>query len=538
MALAEYARKRDFKKTNEPDARRFKNGVGSRFVIQKHAASRLHYDFRLELDGVLKSWAVPKGVPFAKGEKRLAVQVEDHPVSYINFEGTIPKGQYGGGTVMVWDKGFFSTDVKSPVRELAGGKLHFKLDGEKLHGDWYLVRLRDGNQWLLIKGGEDLKPVSKKADDTSALSGKTMAQLGNSDSVWQSKPREPENSFKSKIRAKVSRVKIPAVKKNARVEFVEPMKARLAESPPPKGDWIYEIKFDGFRALGFKNGDDVRLLSRNEKDFGEKFPEIVEAVGALKTDDAIIDGEIVALDRKGISSFQELQAFELGEKRPQIFFYAFDLLRLDGRDLKNQPLIERKAQLEKLLKIKSPMIRYSASLGEDVGKLLKHAEKLGLEGLIGKRKDSHYESGRRSGAWIKLKLHHEQEFVIGGYTNPEGSREHFGSLLLGFYENGKLKFCGKVGTGFDARLLKKLYSQFQEISQKDCPFANLPELHGSRYSPGLTVAEMKRCHWLKPQQVGQIKFAEWTRDAKLRQPVFLGLREDKVASEVVREKAI
>jgi bifunctional non-homologous end joining protein LigD len=530
MSLKEYTRKRNFGETAEPKAARRKQS-GHRFVIQKHAASRLHYDFRLEINGVLKSWAVPKGVPFAKGEKRLAVQVEDHPVSYINFEGTIPKGQYGGGTVMVWDKGIYVANVESPLKELEKGKLHFALSGKKLRGEWYLVQLRGGTQWLLIKGGEDLKPVSKKLDDTSALSGKTMAQLSANGAVWQSKPRAPENSFKAKLRAKISKPKkLP-------VQFIEPMKARLAESPPHGDDWIYEIKFDGFRALAFKNGDDVRLLSRNEKDFGEKFPDIADAVAALKIDDAILDGEIVALDVKGISSFQLLQAYELGEKRPPLFYYVFDLLRLDGKDLKAQPLIGRKAQLEKILKKNSGIVRLSASLGENAGKLLKSVEKLGLEGLIGKRKDSIYEPGKRSGAWIKLKLHHEQEFVIGGFTNPEGSRHHFGALLLGFYEDKKLRFCGKVGTGFDSKLLKMLYSQFEGIACDDCPFANLPEKRSGRFGAGITTAEMKRCHWVEPQLVAQIKFSEWTRDEKLRQPVFLGLREDKGAAEVVREKA-
>jgi len=539
MALAEYARKRNFKKTDEPKAA-VGNKKRSRFVIQKHAASRLHYDFRLEMDGVLKSWAVPKGVPFAKGEKRFAVQVEDHPVSYINFEGTIPKGQYGGGMVMVWDKGTFSTDGKSSLWELSNGKLHFTLDGKKLHGDWHLVQLRDSKQWLLIKGGEDLKPISQKLDDTSALSGKTMAQLSANGSVWQSKPSElkntAKNSFKEKIRAKTSKKSGVNRANHLPVKFIEPMKARLAESPPHGDDWIYEIKFDGFRALAFKNGDGVRLLSRNEKDFNDKFPEIVGAIAALKIDDAIIDGEIVALDTKGISSFQLLQAFEMGEKRPPIYFYAFDLLRLKGKDLRGQTLTERKSQLEQLLGKKTGLIRYSAPLGKNAEKLLKQAEKLGLEGLIGKRKDSIYEPGRRSGAWIKLKLHREQEFVIGGYSGPEGSRQHFGALLVGFYEKDKLKFCGKVGTGFNSKLLGNLFSQFKKIAGEDCPFVNLPEKRSGRFGAGVTAAEIKKCHWVEPQLVAQIKFSEWTRDEKLRQPVFLGLREDKNASEVVREK--
>lgn len=531
MSLKEYTRKRNFGKTAEPKATRGNDSDGHRFVIQKHAASRLHYDFRLEINGVLKSWAVPKGVPYTKGERRLAVQVEDHPISYINFEGTIPERQYGGGTVMVWDQGTFLTGGKSPLWELSNGKLQFTLAGKKLHGDWHLVQLHDSKQWLLIKGGEDLKPISKKLDDISAFSGKTMAQLSKNGASWQSKQREPTNSFKAKIRGIIS------ASKASPLRFIEPMKARLAESPPPDGDWIYEVKFDGFRALALKNGDEVRLLSRNEKDFSGKFPEIVQAIGSLKIDDAILDGEIVALDPKGISSFQLLQAYEVGEKRPPIFFYAFDLLRLKGKDLRGQKLAQRKAQLEQILKKHSGIVRFSASLGEKPGKLLKSVEKYGLEGLIGKRKDSIYEAGKRSGAWIKLKLHHEQEFVIGGFTNPEGSRRHFGALLIGFFKKKKLKFCGKVGTGFNAKSLGALFSRFQKIARDDCPFVNLPETRGSRYSPRITAFEMKKCHWVEPEMVAQIKFSEWTRDDKLRQPVFLGLREDKNPAEVVREKA-
>ncbi|HEU6447233.1 MAG TPA: non-homologous end-joining DNA ligase [Verrucomicrobiae bacterium] len=535
LALEEYSRKRDFQKTTEPKANIGKSH-GNRFVIQKHAATRLHYDFRLEMNGVLKSWAVPRGIPTVRGEKHLAVQVEDHPRSYVDFEGTIPKGQYGGGTVMVWDHGTFSTDTKSPSKELDSGKLHFTLAGKKLRGDWHLTRMRDKKNWLLIKSGESLKPISVKADDTSALSGKTMKQLGESGSTWESKPRnEEKKSFAAKIR------KI-AKRKTSILKFVEPMKAKLAASPPSHGDWIYEIKFDGFRALALKSGDRVQLLSRNNKDFNDKFPEIAEAVATLEADEVILDGEIVALDKKGVSSFQLLQAFELGQERPPIFFYVFDLLQLNAEDLKNQPLVERKARLETILNHGptrsrgANLIRFSSSLGANARPLLKQAEKLGLEGLIGKRKDSIYEPGRRSGAWIKLKLHREQEFIIGGYSDPEGSRSHFGALLVGFYEKRKLKFCGKVGTGFNTKLLSSLHAQFKKIARDECPFINLPESRAGRYGAGVTKAEMKRCHWIEPALVCQIKFSEWTRDAKLRQPVFLGLREDKDAAEVVREK--
>jgi bifunctional non-homologous end joining protein LigD len=519
MSLKEYKKKRDFAKTLEPPPSRLSNGNERHFVVQKHDASRLHYDFRLELDGTLKSWAVPKGIPTAKGEKRLAVHVEDHPVSYMEFEGVIPKGQYGGGTVMVWDIGTFEPAGPADVES---GKLHFVLKGKKLKGEWRLVRMREGDQWLLIRGGEDMRPISKKMDDTSALSGKSMKQLAANGRVWQS-------NRQSTPRAANAAAPKP-------VKFIEPMKARLLESPPA-GDWIYEIKFDGFRALAFKRNGEVRLLSRNEKDFGAKFSDVRDAIARLDVDDAIIDGEIVALDDQGRSSFQLLQRFELGEVRPPLFFYAFDLLRLHGEDLTRQPLLRRKSQLEQILKNAPEIIRYSASLGNDAKPLLPKIRKLGLEGLIGKRTDSDYEPGRRSGAWIKLKLHQEQEMVIGGYTDPEGSRTHFGSLLIGFYENKKLIFAGKVGTGFTEAILGSVHSRLKEIASDNCPFSNLPEPRGGRYGKNITAAEMKRCHWVEPVLVCQAKYSEWTQDGKLRHPVYLGLREDKDAGEVVRERA-
>ncbi len=569
MSLKEYVRKRNFSKTAEPKSGRVSRGkkAGSRFVVQKHAASRLHYDFRLEIGGTLKSWAVPKGVPYKKGDRRLAVHVEDHPVSYIDFEGTIPKGQYGGGTVMVWDRGTFEPLTDTPAKDLEKGKLHVVLHGKKLRGEWYLVQLRGGDEWLLIKGSEDMKPVSEKQDDTSVLSGKSMEQLSRgAGRVWQSNRKEPK-SFKAEIaeaahaaekirvksddaaapvgRALRARRPAPSARKKPRTSaranptphFIEPMKALLVDAPPA-GDWIYEIKFDGFRAIAFRDARGTRLLSRNNKDFAQKFPEIVDAVSAVDVRDVILDGEVVALDDKGRSSFQLLQAHDLGQERPPLFFYVFDLLQLNGKNLQSLPLTERKAALEKLLAKDAPAaIRYSASLGNEPDTLLAQAKKLGLEGLIGKRPESHYEPGKRTGAWVKLKLHHEQEFVIGGYTPPGGSRPHFGALLVGVYEGKQLKFAGKVGTGFNTKLLRSLHAQFQKIAADTCPFVDLPDKRAGRYGAGVTAAEMKRCHWVKPVLVAQIKFTEWTRDDRLRHPVFLGLREDKPATEVVREQA-
>lgn len=516
MSLREYKRKRDFHKTAEPAGKVTKRS-SHRFVIQKHAASHLHYDFRLELGGTLKSWAVPKGMPYKKGEKRLAVHVEDHPIDYIDFEGAIPKGEYGGGTVMVWDRGTFEPLSKAPLKELKGGKLHFVLHGEKLEGEWYLVRLREGRHWLLIRGSDDMRPVSRKMDNSSALSGKTMKQLALGDRVWHSHPVE-----KPRVKTRLPR-------------FIEPMKAKLVDAAPA-GDWIYEIKFDGWRALAMKGGGELRLLSRNQKDFSAKFPEIAQAISDLSSDGVVLDGEIVALDPKGRSSFQLLQAFDLGEKRPPILFYAFDLLELDGKSLRTLPIEERKKHLEKVLKNAPDLLRFSDALGTEAEPLLKQAAKLGLEGLIGKKLGSHYEAGRRSGSWIKLKILNEQEFVIGGYTDPEGTRKHFGSLIVGVHEKGKLLCTGKVGTGFNQKLLASLHAAFGKIGQKTCPFANLPHKDSGRWGQGITPAEMKRCHWLKPRMVCQLKFTEWTRDGRLRHPVFLGLRKDKHPREVVREK--
>ncbi|MEA3188801.1 MAG: bifunctional non-ous end joining protein LigD, partial [Chthoniobacter sp.] len=539
------------------------------FVIQKHDASRLHYDFRLELDGVLKSWAVPKGVPFAKGDRRLAMHVEDHPLDYARFEGIIPKGQYGGGTVMVWDIGTWEPmGSPNPARDLAEGKLHFALRGKKLDGEWTLIAIknaREENAWLLLKSGEAIHAISKKRDDESVLSGRTMARIAaERDAEWQSNRKQDTSGrpFKENIRGKMkelgkpeSRKKIPLVraKKSAtsfpaflpslsknlprtKPAFVEPMKAKLADAPPAGEGWIYELKFDGFRALAIKRGQTVELLSRNNKDLSKKFPDLIPAVQGLRVENAVIDGEIVALDEQGRSSFQLLQAYEMNEEQPPICFYAFDLINLDGRNLASLPLTDRKAALEKLLGDAPESIRFSASLSGDVHKLLAEVKQRGLEGVIGKRSDSLYEIGKRSGSWVKLKVTNEQEFVIGGYTAPQGARKFFGALLVGFYEKKQLVFTAKVGTGFSEKLLRELHRRFASERRESCPFVNLPTKRSGRWGQGITNAEMKRCTWIEPRFVCQVRFTEWTRDAGLRHPAFLGMRDDKDPREVVREK--
>jgi bifunctional non-homologous end joining protein LigD len=318
--------------------------------------------------------------------------------------------------------------------------------------------------------------------------------------------------------------------------FVEPMMAKLV-TQRPRGDWIYEIKHDGYRALVLIAGKEIKVLSRNEKDFGHRFPEAVESFSKLKIQDAIIDGEIVALDDQGRSSFQLLQQYFMGKQKPSLAFYAFDLLRLNREDLQHLPIEERKAKLEDLLKKPRGIIRYSISFTENIDALLEKVRELGLEGLIGKRSGSKYEPGQRSGSWIKLKVLQEQEFVIGGFTPPDGSRKYFGSILVGVFEGKHFKFSGRVGTGFNEKTLKSLYTQLKRIEIDKPPFFDLPTGGRSRWDKGLTIAEMKRSIWVKPEVVCLIKFSGWTQDDRLRQPVYLGLREDKNPNDVVKENA-
>jgi bifunctional non-homologous end joining protein LigD len=572
MGLAEYKQKRDFKKTAEPAGSKPLPGKikgASRFVIQKHDARRLHYDFRLEMEGVLKSWALPKGLPWKRGEKHLAVEVEDHPIEYEDFEGIIPEGQYGGGTVMVWDRGNYRIYGEQPVKSLKEGKLHLVLDGDKAEGEWTLVRIRgrdnEKNQWLILKTGDDAKPISKKIEDRSVKTGRTMEQIAEDrDAEWESgreADESPTSQFKSRIRAAIKKKakdavvgqahRLPAAKRgnrsgrptitslrdlpSAKARFIEPMKAKLVEEPPATGDWIYELKFDGIRLIGVKRDERVSLLSRNENELSERFPEIVEAIKTLPARECVIDGEVVALDEEARSSFQLLQAREMEGRKTPVYCYAFDLLQLDGKSLLSLPLEARKNVLEKLCASAGDPIRYSGAIGGDAKRLLEEVKRRGLEGIVGKQRNSVYEPGRRSGAWIKLKCVSEQEFVIGGYTPPQGSRKYFGAILVGYYENKKLVFAGKVGTGFTVKSLSMLHKKFQKEERGDCPFVDLPSKQNGQWVQDITPSMMRKMHWINPVFVCEIKFAEWTRDKKLRAPVFLGLREDKNPSEVVRE---
>ncbi len=567
MGLAKYKAKRDFGKTAEPSGGKpLPKAVrgACRFVIQKHAARRLHYDFRLQMEGVLKSWALPKGLPWKKGEKHLAVEVEDHPIDYEDFEGTIPQGQYGGGTVMVWDRGTYHVYGEQPVKSLQEGKLHLVLDGEKAKGEWTLVRIRgrdnEKNQWLILKTGADAKAPSKKLEDQSVKTGRSMKQIAEAhDAEWESNHEDKDASATSKFKARIraalkkkdetgssvgrdrrarrGRLGEPSLSDlpSSKPRFIEPMKAKLVEKPPTTGDWIYELKFDGFRAIALKSDKNVSLFSRNEKKLDARFPEIVDAIKKLPAQECVTDGEIVALDEEGRSSFQLLQALEMEGRKSPLRCYLFDLLQLNGKSLIQLPLAQRKEVLAKLCEGVGDPIRFSGEIGGDAETLLKEVKGRGLEGLIGKLRNSVYEPGRRSGAWIKLKCVNEQEFVIGGYTPPQGARKYFGAILVGYYEGKKLKFAGKVGTGFTEKTLSMLYKKFQSERRDDCPFVDLPHKTAGQWSQNITPSMMKKMHWVNPRFVAQIKFAEWTRDKKLRAPVFLGLREDKKASEVVRE---
>ena len=383
-----------------------------------------------------------------------------------------------------------------------------------------------------------------------------MQQIGEQrDAEWQSNRGDAAEERERRAAAKGK--KTPAKKSPARrsssvsgasdlaaelkdlpagkARFIAPMKPKLLEQAPTAGEWVYELKFDGFRIVAVKSGEKVNLVSRNGNELAARFPEVADAVRALPANDCVIDGEVVALDEQGRSSFQLLQALEMEGRKSPTYYYVFDLLQAEGKSLTSQPLERRKELLERVCEDAGEVIRYSGEVGSDPEPLLKQVQQLGLEGLIGKLRGSIYEPDRRSGLWIKLKVLNQQEFVIGGYTPPGGSRKHFGALLVGYYEGKKLLFAGKVGTGFNAKSLATLHKRFKAEERPDCPFADLPSKQGGQWVQGITPAMMKRCTWVNPVFVCQLKFAEWTRDAKLRQPVFLGLREDKDARQVVRE---
>ena len=529
-ALEEYRRKRNFTKTPEPPPslrRVSRSGSARLFVIQKHAATRLHYDLRLEMDGTLKSWAVPKGPPYELNEKRLAMAVEDHPMEYARFEGIIPKGEYGGGTVMVWDIGTYELIDGNYWQ----GKLHAVFNGKKLKGEWILVKGRaengKDNVWYLIKAGSSMERLSEKMDDSSALTRRSMARIAQAkDAVWHSDRNISEIRAAGNGAPDVDLASLPA----ARVKFISPMlAASAAELPKAQKQWIYEIKLDGYRCLAGRDSRGVTLWSRRGNVFNKDFPSIARACETLP-DDTLVDGEVVALDERGHPSFNLLQHHR--SRARAICFYAFDLLVFRGRSLLGLKLSERRALLPYALTGLGESVRLSESFEAGPEELVRGARELGFEGIVAKRRDSLYEPGKRSGAWVKFKLNRSEEFVIGGYTpgNP------FDALIVGYYQGEKLYFAAKVRNGFVSRGRREVFQKLKPLEASECPFANLPEKKRTPWA--LTREEMKNCRWVRPELVAQIDLTEWTPDGHLRQAAFAALRDDKNPHEVVRDREI
>jgi bifunctional non-homologous end joining protein LigD len=504
-SLAAYHRKRDFKQSPEPAGTVAASGEELSFVVQKHAARRLHYDFRLELDGTLKSWAVPKGPSLDPGDKRMAVEVEDHPLSYGGFEGVIPEGHYGAGSVIVWDRGTWAPigDARKGYRE---GKLKFELHGEKLHGGFTLVRMKkrdDERQtaWLLIKEHDDEARPSTEFDVVEALP----------DSVLGKQPP---------ARRKAS-AKLPLT--------LSPQLATLVSEVPPGGDWLYEIKFDGYRLLTRIDGDDVRCFTRNGHDWSHRLPGLVKSIQALNIGWGWLDGEIVVAGRNGVPDFQALQNAFDAQRTQDIQYFVFDLPFHDGQDLRDEPLLARRERLATLVGAAKGTVQFSVAFDENPQALLASAHKAGLEGLIGKRKDASYHA-RRSTDWIKLKVSARQEFVIGGFTDPQGSRTGLGSLLLGIHnDQGELRYAGNVGSGFDEKTLAKLRAQLGEIEVGASAFVDAPARVGT--------VKLVKPHWVKPKLIAEVSFANWTRNGHVRQAVFHGLRSDKSPAHITKEAA-
>ena len=629
MSLDEYQRKRRFDATPEPPPK-LATKSGHRFVVQKHRASHLHYDFRLEMDGVLKSWAVPRGPSLDPADKRLAMQVEDHPVSYFDFEGNIPADNYGAGSVMVWDVGTWQPLSPVPVdgkyvpasdgearAMLAKGDLKFRLQGKRLNGDFALVHIRSrrsgskGNEWLLIKKHDDHEVEDYDIDhyDSSVLTKRSMDEIAGDEASaeWRSRPagrgklkaawladavskldqkkaetkatskatrrtqpqrtpNPPEGKKNEKTKAKVRVAGVAARKTAGRINprsspvrssaagspaavlglpqglagairaplpsAIHPMLATSTDGPFDRPDWLFEIKWDGYRAVAFIEQGGLRLVSRNQNELTAQYPDLQDLPRFLKAKTAILDGEIVALDQHGRSSFSLMQqrtgfrdrARRLAAKPEiQVLYYAFDLLYLDGYDLRRVALEDRKGALASLLVSPNHTVRFSDHFVANGKALFEVARQKGLEGILAKRRTSIYEE-RRSREWLKVKITRRLECVIGGYTEPEGSRPYFGSVVLGLYDqNGNLIHVGQAGSGFDQRTLAGVWKLLQRLATKNNPF------HGE-------VQALKKVHWVRPERVAEIEFSQWTHPTdeggpRLRAPVFLGLREDKDPKE-------
>jgi len=528
MALKEYISKREFEKTPEP-----KPGVDHEgdprllFVVHKHAARALHYDLRLELEGVLKSWAVPKGPSLDPSTKRMAVMVEDHPINYQHFEGIIPEGSYGAGSVIIWDRGFYhhpstrdeNESEKLLLEGLRKGDMKFVLEGEKLRGEFALVKMgKDGRSWLLLKKkdrnaneGDILK------ENRSVVSHKTLEEMIE---TGAQKPFKQKKSNQIRVHEAMESEDLKNALTKPMPHGIKPMLATLIEKPFDNPDWIFEVKWDGYRAIAEIRDRAVSLYSRNGISFNKKFSPVADALRKFGFD-AVLDGEIVVVDEQGHADFQMLQHYR-DSGSGHLLYSVFDLLYFQGHDLTSLPLLRRKDLLKKILP-SSPKIRFSDHVGKEGVLFFNVVKDKGLEGIIAKHTQSVYETGRRSQQWMKIKTRLTQEGVIAGFTESEQGRRHFSALVLGVYKGNELVYIGHVGGGFSAKDLQDMREQLEPLVQKECPFTKEPETNA-------------RVTWVKPELVCEVALSGWTEDAVMRQPVFLRLREDKDAREVVREK--
>jgi len=555
MSLEKYAQKRDFTKTAEPKGGKSDDKNALHFVIQKHDASHLHYDFRLEMEGVLKSWAVPKGPSTDPKTKRLAMMVEDHPYSYRDFEGIIPQGQYGGGTVIVWDEGTYEpiehikgkkAQEKHLLQQLHAGSLKIVMHGKKLRGEYALVKTHGmgENGWLLIKHNDEFASatdITKK--DKSVQSGKTIAQVEKtSDNIYgQTKrpekkkhPEAPDEKLAEKVETAADEdadTVLKKARKSAIPKNIKPMLATLVDEPFDDPDWLYEVKWDGYRCVAYVNEGEVELQSRNNKSFNDKYYPIRQVLTGWKIN-AVVDGEIVVLNDKGQSNFGNLQNWR-SEADGELVYYVFDILWYDGKKLMDLSLKERRSVLKLVLPTDDDSIRISQVFDASGTEFFSAAERIGLEGIIAKKAESTYSPDSRSREWLKIKAHKRQEVVIGGFTKNEGTAKQFSSLLLGVYQDGRLHYAGKVGTGFNDKMQKEMMAQFKPLITDKSPFEGDIDVNKpSRFRPNPPNA---KATWLKPQLVGEITYAEVTSDGVFRHPSFQGMRDDKKAKDVVRE---
>jgi bifunctional non-homologous end joining protein LigD len=533
MSLQEYARKRDFSRTPEPapsGKAKQEKGHSGRFFVQRHNATRLHYDFRLEIDGTLKSWAIPKGPSLDPSVKHLAAMVEDHPLEYGDFEGNIPKGNYGAGSVMLWDRGTFDLiGEESGLEQIARGDLKFELHGEKLSGTWALVQMKNrgkGNEWLIIKKKDESAQPGFDIETLaySVKTGRTQEEIAADLPAHKSGPVTP----KKKVSA-INPEGIPGAVLAPMPGFFAPMGATLAAAAPRGDDWVFEVKWDGVRGLAYIDQGSLAIYTRNDNRCERQYPELQVLPHYVEAEQVILDGEIAVLDEKGVSHFELIQPrihsqdahaiAKMGQKNP-VHFMVFDILYLDGFDLRRVRLEDRYKLLRQVIK-PFPLLRVSEHFENAGDDLIEAARASGLEGLIAKQKGSYYES-RRSREWLKIKLTSQQEFVIGGYT--PGERDYFGSLAVGFYEDGNLLYAGNVGTGFNQRNLADLWQKLEPLKTTKKPFSG-----GDKIPRGT--------EWVVPNLVAQVKFANWTGDRKLRAPVYMGLRSDVNPSQVALEEA-